>query len=276
MSDKPVKPNRPINRIVVWEAFDVADPLTQAAGDLYEKTLPAHERIPWIWIEKSVESRTRTKPGKADGWTKHLLLAAPEDRIDDPAALAGYVYGALIPNFGGYLCYIGVADWARRMGVGTRLFNQFFRQMAVDAGEHGAALPFVIWESHRPKPDAPGTDWDLWAARTKLFDRVGGLWVEGVDFLSPDFASDDDDAPPVPLQLFVKPVEDAAGAFDAERLKQVVSGLHREVYHNEPGDPLHDGTLPPGIQPRLRPAKLAGLPIKLVNGPASANRVLAG
>jgi hypothetical protein len=263
---KSVKPIKPENRIVVWEAFDVADSMTQAAGDLYEKTLPVDERIPWIWIEKSVESRTRTKPGKADGWTKHLLLAAPENRVDDPAALAGYVYGALIPNFGGYLCYIGVADWARRMGVGTRLFDQFFRQMSVDAGELGAQLPFVIWESHRPAAGAPVHEWDLWAARTKLFDRVGGHWVEGVDFLSPNFASDEDDAAPVPLQLFVKPIAEAEGAFDGERLKQVVSGLHREVYQNEPGDDLHDRTLAPDIQPRLRPAKLAGLPLKLATG----------
>jgi len=253
------------NRIVVWEAFDAVDPMTRAAGDLYEKTLPVDERIPWIWIEKSVESRTKTKPGKADGWTKHLLLAAPENRVDDPTALAGYVYGALIHNYGGYLCYIGVADWARRMGVGTRLFDQFFRQMAVDAGEHGTSLPFVIWESHRPQPDAPTSEWDLWGARTKLFDRVGGQWVEGVDFLSPNFASEEVDAPPVPLQLFVKPVGDPISAFDAERLKQIVSGLHREVYQNGPGDVLLERTLPPDIQPRLRPAKLAGLPLKAVS-----------
>ena len=252
------------NRIVVWEAFDAHDPMTQAAGDLYEKTLAADERIPWIWIEKSVESRTRTRPGRADGWTKHLLLAAPEDRIDDPAALAGYVYGALIPNYGGYLCYIGVADWARRSGVGTRLFDQFFRQMAVDAGELGANLPFVLWESHRPRPDAPATEWDLWGARSKLFDRVGGHWIEGVDFLSPNFASEEDDAPPVPLQLFLKPIGEPVGAFDGERLKQVVAGLHREVYQNGPGDALHDLTLPPSCQPRLRPAKLAGLPLQKV------------
>ena len=247
-----------LSRVVVWEAFDANDAMTKAAADLYEKTLAPDERIPWIWIEKSVESRTKTKPG---GWTKHLLLAAPEGRADDPSALAGYVYGALIPKFGGYLCYIGVADWARRMGVGTRLFDQFFRQMAVDAGETGEPLPFVIWESHRPKPDALAADWDLWAARTKLFDRVGGQWVEGVDFMSPNFAlnEDDEDSSPVPLQLFVKPISEPAGAFDTDRLKQVVAGLHREVYHNEPGDTLHDLTLPPDAQPRLRPAKLAGL-----------------
>lgn len=246
------------NRIVVWEAFDAADPMTKAAGGLYERTLAADERIPWYWIERSVENRTKARPG---GWSKHLLLAAPDGRTDDPAGLAGYVHGALIPNFGGYLCYIGVADWARRMGVGTRLYDQFFRHMAVDAGELGEPLPFVLWESHRPTPDAPAAEWDLWAARTRLFDRAGGLWVEGVDFLSPNFAAEDEDetAPPVSLQLFLKPMADPAGAFDADRLRQVVAGLHREVYRNEPGDPLFDATLPPDCQPRLRPAKLAGV-----------------
>ena len=41
------------------------------------------------------------RPG---GWRKHLLLAAPEGRTDDPEALAGYAYGAYIPGYGGYLC----------------------------------------------------------------------------------------------------------------------------------------------------------------------------
>jgi hypothetical protein len=232
--------------------------MTKAAAQLYERTLPAEERIPWIWIEKSVENRTRTKPG---GWTKHLLLAGLEGRMDDPAALAGYVYGALIPGYGGYLCYIGVADWARRMGVGTRLFDQFFRQMSVDAGETGGSLPFVIWESHKPGADSVSSDWDLWAARTKLFDRVGGLWIEGVDFYAPNMGADDDEvaAPPVPMQLFLKPMAESAGSLDAERLKEIVAGLHHEVYRNEPGHPLLVRTLPPSCQPRLRPAKLAGL-----------------
>ncbi|VTT98130.1 unnamed protein product [Gemmataceae bacterium] len=251
-----------VNKVVVWEAFDAADPMTQAAGQLYEQTLAPEERIPWYWIEKSVEGRTRSKPGKADGWTKHLLLAAPEDRADDPTGLAGYVYGALIPNYGGYLCYIGVANWARRLGVGTRLFDQFYRQMSVDAGELGSQLPFVIWESHRPAPGAPAAEWDLWAARTKLFDRAGGMWVEGVDFWSPNFASDDETGDPVPLQLFIKPMAESAGEFDADRLKAVVAGLHREVYRNEAGSDLYDRTLPAGCNPRLVPAKLAGLPVK--------------
>ena len=239
-----------LERIVCWEALDASDPMTAAAGRLYEQTLSADERIPWVWIERSVSERPKTKPG---GWSKHLILAAPEGRADDPTALAGYVYGALIPGYGGYLCYIGVADWARRLGVGTRLFEQFFRVLQVSAGETGDKLPFVIWESHRPDNDP-----NLWAARTRLFDRVGGLWVEGVDFLAPNFAADDDfDAPPVPLQLFVKPVDQPAASFDADALKKVVGGLHERVYRNEPGDMLYDGTLPPGCEPRLVPATLA-------------------
>ncbi len=246
-------------RIVVWEAFDAADPMTRAAGKLYEQTLSADERIPWYWIEKSVESRTKTKLAKGDGWTKHLLLAAPDGREDDPTGLAGYVYGALIPNYGGYLCYIGVADWARRMGVGTRLFEQFFRQLNVDAGELGMSLPFVIWESHRPGPNAPASEWDIWAARTKLFDRAGGHWVEGVDFLSPNFASDSEEVEPVSLQLFVKPMAEPAAAMDADRLREVAGGLHREVYRNSPDSELFQRTLPPECRPTLKPAKLAGV-----------------
>src|ERR1700722_15314591 len=173
--------------------------MTQAAAKLYEETLAAEERIPWIWIEKSVENRTKTRPG---GWTKHLLLAAPEGRTEDPTALAGYVYGALIPGYGGYPCYIGVADWARRMGVGTRLYDQFFRQMSVDAGETGTPLPFVIWESHKPEAHAPSKDWDMWTARTRLFDKVGGLWLEGVDFQAPNMEDDEDTGvTSVPMQL---------------------------------------------------------------------------
>jgi hypothetical protein len=245
-----------LGRIVCWEAIDASDPMTAAAGRLYEQTLAADERIPWMWIEKSVADRANAKPG---GWSKHLLLATPEGQTNDPNALAGYVYGALIPGYGGYLCYVGVADWARRLGVGTRLFEEFFRRMQADAAETGEKLPFVVWESHKPSPDAPQADHNLWTARTRLFDRVGGLWVEGVDFLSPNFAAEDDDefAPPVPLQLFVKPMDVPAGEFDAERLRQLVGGLHERVYRNEPGEALYNETLPPGCEPRLVSATLA-------------------
>lgn len=240
------------DKIVCWEALDAADPVMPAARRLYEETLAADERIPWQWIERAVENRVQTK---VSGWLKHLLLAAPEGRTDDPDALAGYAFGSLIPGYGGYLCYLGVADWVRRLGVGTRLFEQFFRVCAVDAGSTGEPLPFVVWESHRPEPDAPPAAWDLWTARTRLFDRVGGLWVEGVDFQSPNFAEDDGE--PVPLQLFVKPVDAPAAAFDADRLRQLVGGLHERVYRNEPGEPLFDATLPPDCRPRLVPTRLA-------------------
>ena len=254
----PVKA-RAIPNVVVWEAFDAVDPMVTAAGKLYEQTLAADERIPWMWIEQSVQDRTKSKP-RPGGWSRHLLLAAPEGRQDDPAALAGYVYGAFLPGYGGYLCYVGVDPRARRLGVGGRLYDQFFKVLRVAAGEVGEPLPFVIWESHRPDPAAPAADWDNWTARTRLFDRVGGVWVDGVDFLAPNFACDDDgDAPAVPLQLFLKPLDEPEAAFTPSRLREVVGGLHTQVYRNGPGDALYDGTLPPGCEPRLRPARTAGV-----------------
>jgi hypothetical protein len=226
--------------------------MIRAAGRLYEQTLAPDERIPWVWIERTVANRERPAGRTAD-WVKHLILAAPEGRTDDPEALAGYVYGAYIPGYGGYLCYVGVADWARRMGVGTVLFEAFFEAVRADARAIGEPLPFVIWESHRPEIGGES----LWAARTRLFDRVGGYWVEGVDFLSPNFASDDDLAS-VPLQLFVKPEDEPLSTFDPERLRELVAGLHELVYRNQPGDPLFDGTLTPDCEPELVPATDAG------------------
>ncbi|HEY1189148.1 MAG TPA: GNAT family N-acetyltransferase [Gemmata sp.] len=250
----PVKVPAP--KVVVWEAFDAADPVTKAAGKLYEETLSADERIPWEWIERSIRDRVKAKP-KSGGWLKHLLLAAPDGQQDDPESLAGYAYGAFLPGYGGYLCYVGVAEPARRLGVGRRLFEQFFKVLRVDAGELGESLPFVIWESHRPEPDASERDWDVWAARTRLFDRVGGLWVEGVNFLAPNFSDDEEDTAPVPLQLFLKPVDAPEESFTPERVREVVGGLHQRVYRNAPGTALFDGTLPPGCEPRLRPASEA-------------------
>ena len=63
----PVKDTAP-QKIVVWEAFDVSDPMTLAASKLYEKTLAADERIPWMWIEQSVQDRTKSKP-RPGGWS---------------------------------------------------------------------------------------------------------------------------------------------------------------------------------------------------------------
>jgi GNAT superfamily N-acetyltransferase len=221
--------------------------MVAAAEQLYEATLDADERIPWLWIKRAVGERVR-QPGT---WVKHLVLAA-DSRIDDPAALLGYAYGAFLPGYGGYVCYVGVAEAARRRGVGRRLFESLFKAFEADAAEAGQSLPFVIWESYRPGPDDPVAAHAIWESRVRLFDKVGGLWVEGVDFLSPDFT--DPDGPPVPLQLFIKPVGLPAAAFDAERLRQIIGGLLERVYREQPGDVLYDGTLPPDLKPRLVPA----------------------
>jgi GNAT superfamily N-acetyltransferase len=241
------------DRIFCFEALSVRDPLVRAAERLYEQTQHPDERIPWGWIARSVKGRSCWRPGS---WGKHLLVATPADRPTDPGALAGFAYGAHLPGYGGYLCYVGVDEKFRKRGVGTRLYHQMFRVLAADACAVDEPLPFVVWESHKPGPDAPEADWKLWEARVRLFDKVGGLWIDGLELMTPNCAVED--GPPVPLQLFVKPVDTPAAAFDAARLKQVAAGLLERVYKARPGDPLYDATLPPGCEPRLRPAAEAG------------------
>ena len=102
------------NKIVCWEPADVRDPMIPAAGRLYQETLHQNERIPWDWIEQSVCQES--KPGS---WIRHLLLAAPEGCTQNPSELSGYAYGAFLPGYGGYLCYIGVAPSARRRAMNS-------------------------------------------------------------------------------------------------------------------------------------------------------------
>lgn len=251
------------DRIFCWEALDVTDPLVRAAERLYEATQHPDERIPWGWIARSVKGRSQWRPGS---WGKHLVLATPgtadptgvagadwkPDSTDPSAAekLAGFAYGAHLPGFGGYVCYVGVDDRFRRRGVGTRLFDLAFKLFAADATASDESLPFVVWESRRPTALDGETAWKLWDARVALFDRVGGLWLDGVELLTPNYGSAD--GPPVPLQLFVKPID--RRAFDADSLTGIAAGLLERVYRTRPGDPLYDQTVAPRGVPRLRPA----------------------
>ena len=251
-------------RIVVWEAFDVADPMTQAAGDLYEKTLPVDERIPWIWIEKSVESRTKTKPGKADGWTKHLLLAAPENRVDDPAALAGYVYGALIPN----LRRLPLLHRRRRLGPPHGRRHAPVRSvLPADGGGCGRTRRAVaVRDLGEPPARSPtrrrATGTCGRRGRSSSIASAGTGWRASTSCRRTSRSEEETMRRRCRCSCSSSRSRDPAGAFDGDRLKQIVAGLHREVYQNEPGDPLHDRTLPPDCPAAPAPAKLAGLPIK--------------
>ncbi len=251
----PARPDRcfmPTDASVVcWELLDASDPLLADVRRLYESTLAPAERIPWEWLQRAVARRVAWRPGL---YCPHLLVAAARAASGQLGPVNGFVYGGHVPVYGGYGCYLGVEEAARRRGVATRLLEQFFREVAVDAGAEGTGLPFVIWESRRPEADAPPATWDLWAARLRLFTRVGGLWLEGVDFLAPDFAAR---GPPVPLQLFLKPVDEPTESFDADRLSAVVRGLHRNIYLQDEDSPLVRATLPPGCRPQLCPAAAA-------------------
>src|SRR5690242_15515927 len=97
--------------VICWEALDPDDPALAGARRLYETAIDAAERIPWAWLESAVRGRHEWRPG---AWAPHLLLAG--ERGGPVAALA---YGAHVPDFGGYACYLAVEARRRRHGLGS-------------------------------------------------------------------------------------------------------------------------------------------------------------
>lgn len=219
--------------IIYRDLTDPADPALGPARALYEATLDEDERIPWEWLARTPQRRSDWKPGQR---RPHLVVAEGE-------GVVGFGYGVFLPGYGGYVCYLGVDPAARGRGVGTGLFQFLFDLIEQAARESGVALPFVLWESHRP------ADADLWAARLRTFDKVGGRWARGVELLTPNYMRAD--AAPVALRVFVRPWDEPAAAFDAARLRAAVGGLYDQIYRLDPDDPLRTETLAGAVNPRL-------------------------
>jgi ribosomal protein S18 acetylase RimI-like enzyme len=232
--------------IVCWEALDPEHPSVEQARHLYETTLEPAERIPWDWIAGAVAGRAAWRPG---AWSAHLLLAA-EGVGSRTGPAIGFAYGIHVPDYGGYACYLGVDPHHRGRGAGTRLLRFLVQVLKVDAACEGTPLPFVVWESHAPEMEAVVEERHLWEARLRLFERVGAWWVSGLTFHAPNFARRGER--PVPLQLFLVPVDTPAAEWDADGLRAVAAGLLRLVYGRREGDQLFRRTLPPDSRPGLK------------------------
>jgi GNAT superfamily N-acetyltransferase len=246
--------------LVCWEALEADDPALADVRRLYEAALDPEERIPWAWLGGAVEGRKDWRPGQ---WARHLVLAGPRTRRGAGRPV-GFAYGLHLPDYGGYACYLAVDPRRRRHGTGTLLLRVLVRFLQADAACEASDLPFVIWESRMPGPDALPDAWDAWRARLHLFARVGARWIAGLTLRTPNFGRRG--GPPVPLQLFLLPVDRPAEAFDAAALRAAAAGLLRRVYGQGPGDLLYDETLAPGSEPVLRPA-LEAVPAPAPAGP---------
>lgn len=223
--------------IVCREIDDPADPVLPSARALYESVLDESERIPWEWLARTPDRRRAWRPGERRG---HLVIATP--RAAEDRAI-GFGYGAFIPGYGGYVCYLGVDPRERGRGIGTKLFELLFRLIEDAARSSDIPLPFILWESHRP--DDPR----LWAARVRLFDKVGGRWARGITLLTPNYMQED--APPTSLQVFLRPWDDPIDSFAGERLRAAIRGLYANVYRITPDDPLYETTLNGAVNPEL-------------------------
>ena len=230
----------PATATVCREILDVNDPILPAVRALYETTLDEAERIPWEWLARTPERRVAWRPGRR---RPHLIVATPQA---EPTRPVGFGYGAFLPGYGGYVCYLGVDPMARGRGTGTQLFRFLFRLIESAAHISAVRLPFIVWESHPPADPA------LWAARVRVFDRVGGLWARGIELHTPNYMRPN--APPVRLQIFLRPGDEPSGSFTTERVREAVLGLYDQIYHIPPDDPLYRATVGGAVNPRLVPA----------------------
>lgn len=228
---------------VCWEILQATDSVLTQVRNLYQSTQKIEEQIPWEWIEGSISRKQNWEPGR---WNPHLLVTAENEN----SPITGFIYGGFMPGFGGYVTYLGVDPLARKHGLGTLLFEQMFSRFQEDARQENGPLSFVLWESCRPEWNAPESDWKIWTARMKLFHRVGGFWMAGLDLLSPNYIEEESD--PITLQLFLKPVDSRLPEFDSTRLKEIALGLQQKIYHLGSEDPLVTGTFPPGCLPQMK------------------------
>src|SRR5262245_50585315 len=90
-------PFKGVEKVVCWEALATDDRSLAQARKLYEATLDPAERIPWRWIERSIEHRQNWRPGD---WGRHLLLAAPQLHPGDFGPVVGYTYGVHLAGYG--------------------------------------------------------------------------------------------------------------------------------------------------------------------------------
>lgn len=224
--------------ICCWQPTIEDHALLIDAQRLYENSIDAVERIPWAWIERAV-----IEPIGWNGWHKHLLLASVG------GSLAGLGYGSYIPGFGAYLGYVTVAAEHRRLGVASQLFDEFLIRVHDDARQAGESLPFVAWDSCRPGEECGAAGRKLWQARVRLFAAMGGLWVKGVQLMAPSYH--DPTAALVPLQVFLKPLEEPRASFRTRRLRQVIEGLLLHVYGRTRDDACWSATFRSATRLRL-------------------------
>ena len=233
------------------EPFDCKDVLIPtsrqfaAARRLYETTLAADERIPWNWLERAVKGKA---VGARGSWCRHLILATPPGR---PEEVAGYLFGTYMPGFAGYVSYMGVDDRYRGRGIGSSLYHAAFATFEKDAALVDERCPFTLWESRPPEGHE---DPAVWAARSKLFDKIGGYWADGLDLWAPNYEVEYE---PLPYQVFVKPMARPAEDFSPGRIRRLAHDHYRRTYDQRPGDDLYARTLAHRPRPRLRPARCA-------------------
>jgi len=203
------------------ELLSTSDPVMNRVRSIYEKSFHDSEKIPWEWL---VEGLDGNYPQGRD-W--HLLVAE-WTKANGRKQVLGFIVASFLPRIGGYVSYVAVDPRARGRGVGAFLYKSAIRRLRRTARAAGLRMPALLWDSRPPSPSERASVRANWESRLHLFKKIGGRWIEGVQFTSPNFLNPR--AGDVPLEFFLKPVDTTASEFSHARLRRMVRGLLTRIY----------------------------------------------
>jgi ribosomal protein S18 acetylase RimI-like enzyme len=197
------------------------DPVLPAVRSLYEQSISPSERIPWDWLANTVS-------GLPWHSRRSHLIVARRDSASSSRGVLGFVAGCYLPQYGGYLSYVAVNPKARGRGIGASLYRALIRRLRRTASAWERDLPCLVWDSRPPSPSDGLEARANWESRLHLFKKIGGYWIEGIQFTSPNYLAPG--SGDVPLEFFLKPVDTTATDFNEGRLRRIVRGLLKRVY----------------------------------------------
>jgi GNAT superfamily N-acetyltransferase len=196
-----------VKDIRIEKVESVRSPWFHASFALYRRVFPKDEQMPKRYF---YEHLVEEKLGLSRPFHFHYFVGIKGDRV---LGFGCCTYLALVNM--GFIDYLAVDSGAKGQGVGTALRAQLVEVLREDARRSRFSdLVAVLGETREESP---------WLRRLQ---RQGAFALD-IDYLQPPL---EDHKSPVPLVLYVQPVEKPFDGLGAEEVRQVLYTIYRRLY----------------------------------------------
>lgn len=176
--------------VAIREVVSASDKVLRQMQALYERSFPPAERRPFEHVRRMLDVE-RPHCGI------HLLAG-----LDGDGLLGLSIFRYLPQASLGYLWYLCVAESARGMGLGGRLYGETLDVLRRDAELFRTGLRGLVFEVERPSAE-PDPAYGDPIRRVRFYERLGARLLFGYDYWQPAIPP----YGPVPLQLMFHPLD---------------------------------------------------------------------